>query len=75
MNLDFRKLSGADQSKAIQNIIDQDPDYVNYLAFIIDKNGTDVFSWFSFSKSNEGADYWYELQNTIRNKERNDIKV
>ena len=75
MNLDFRKLSGADQSKAIQNIIDQDPDYANYLAFIIDKNGTDVFSWFSFSKSNEGADYWYELQNTIRNKERNDTKV
>jgi hypothetical protein len=75
MNLDFRKLSSTDQQRAIQNIIDQDPDYVNYLAFIIDKNGTDVFSWFNFSKSNEGADYWYELQDTIRNKERNDIKV
>jgi hypothetical protein len=75
MNLDFRKLSASNQQRAIQNIIDQDPDYVSYLAFIIDKDGTDIFSWFSFSKSNEGADYWYELQDTIKNAERNDTKV
>jgi hypothetical protein len=75
MNLDFRRLSAANQQRAIQNIIDQYPDHVSYLAYIIDKDGTDVFSWFSFSKSNEGADYWYKLQDTIKNAERNDIKV
>lgn len=62
MNLDFRKLEQGDKAKAIQNIIDNDPDAINYLAYIISSSKFDVFSWFVLSGSNEGVDYWYDLQ-------------
>jgi hypothetical protein len=75
MNLDFRKLSQEDKAKAIQNILDNDSDAINYLAHIISNSQFDVYSWFLFDKSNEGADYWYELRETIKNKERDDSKV
>jgi hypothetical protein len=75
MNLDFRKLSQEDKAKAIQNILDNDSDAINYLAHIISNSKFDVYSWFVLGGSNEGADYWYELQETIKNKERDDSKV
>ena len=75
MNLDFRKLSQEDKAKAIQNILDNDSDAINYLAHIISNSKFDVYSWFVLGGSNEGADYWYELQKTIKNKERDDSKV
>jgi hypothetical protein len=62
MNLDFRKLTSENKAKAIQNIFDHDPGGIDYLAHIISNSKFDVFTWFILSVSNEGADYWYDLQ-------------
>ena len=66
MNLDFRKLSYDDQIKAVENVIKLDS--IEYLAYLISKGKYDVYSWFSFRKSKEGDDYWFNLKNEINEK-------
>ena len=69
MNLDFRKLSREDQIKALDNLYNVENGYNDYLAHLITKEKYDVYSWFSFSRSKEGSDYWIDLANKI-NKEQ-----
>jgi hypothetical protein len=69
MNLDFRKLSRADQIKAINNVIERDS--VSWLAFLIKDQCYEVFSWFPLNNTNEGEDYWINL----KKEQKNDCKV
>ena len=69
MNLDFRKLSREDQIKALDNLYNVENGYNDYLAHLITKEKYDIYSWFSFSRSKEGSDYWIDLANKI-NKEQ-----
>jgi hypothetical protein len=64
MNLDFRKLEHGDQIKAVENVIKLDS--IEYLAFLISKGKYDVYSWFSFSRSIEGDDYWFNLKEKVK---------
>lgn len=73
MKLDFRKLSRMDQIKAIQNIIDTDSEAIPYLAFIISNSQFNVGGWFDFSQSNEGYDYWGDLN--AKQRKENDSEI
>jgi hypothetical protein len=66
MNLDFRKLEYGDQIKAVENVIKLES--TCYLAYLISKEKYDVYSWFSFSQSIEGDDYWFNLKEKVYEK-------
>jgi hypothetical protein len=65
MNLDFRKLKREDQVKALDNLYRVENGCNDYLAHLITKEKYDVYSWFSFSRSKEGFEYWINLANKI----------
>ena len=71
MNLDFRKLSREDQIKALDNLYNVENGCNDYLAHLITSEQYDVYSWFSFSRSKEGGDYWVELSNKINKENEN----
>jgi hypothetical protein len=71
MNLDFRKLEWVDQIKALDNLYRLENGHNSYLAHLIAKEQYDVFTWFGFSQSNEGTDYWLNL----KEEQENDCKV
>jgi len=73
MNLDFRKLTLENQAKAIQNILDKDPEPAAHLAYIFKNNKFDIYSWFAFYESNEGDDYWYDLHEEQKRKNKKAI--
>lgn len=62
MNLDFRKLGYNDQVKALNNLYRIEHGSNGYLAYLIANGKYDVYSWFSFSSTIEGADYWINLK-------------
>jgi hypothetical protein len=62
MNLDFRKLSQSDQVKVLDNLYRIENGSNNYLAYLIANEKYDVYSWFGFDRSIEGADYWINLK-------------
>lgn len=67
ISFDFRDLSRDDQAKVIQNTIDRHG--MEYLAYLIVAGDYDIFGWFNLDKSNEGADYWFNLKKEIYNEE------
>ena len=69
MSLDFRKLKRKDQVKALDNLYRIEGKCNDYLARLITKERYNVYDWFSFSLSKEGAEYWINLSNKI-NKEQ-----
>ena len=66
MNLDFKKLDRTNQIKAINEVLSQDN--ADYLAHLIQTDKMDVYSWFDFSRSKDGIDYWIDLKDKV-NKE------
>lgn len=62
MNLDFRKLKYGDQIKALDNLYRIERETNGYLAYLIAKEQYDVYTWFSFSSTAEGSDYWINLK-------------
>ena len=62
MNLDFRKLGYNDQVKALDNLYRVENGSNYYLAYLITNEKYDVYSWFGFGRSIEGADYWINLK-------------
>lgn len=66
MNLDFRKLDRTNQIKAINEVFNQDS--LDYLAHLITNEQMDVYSWFDFSRSKDGINYWVNLRDEV-NKE------
>ena len=62
MNLDFRKLKYGDQIKALDNLYRAERETNGYLAYLIANGKYDVYSWFSFSSTKEGSDYWINLK-------------
>jgi hypothetical protein len=71
MNLDFRKLSRADQIKALDNLYREENGCNDYLAHLIAQEQYDVYTWFGFSQSNEGTDYWLDLKEKINKENKN----
>jgi hypothetical protein len=65
MNLDFRKLSREDQIKALDNLYREENGCNGFLAHLITSEQYDVYSWFSFSSTTEGADYWINLKEKV----------
>jgi len=69
MNLDFRKLSRAQQVKAINEVLTQ-PNYgPEFLAYLIASESYDVYGWFDFATSEGGGGYWVELKYELLSKE------
>lgn len=62
MNLDFRMLSNDDKVKALDNLYRVENGNSAYLVYLLTNEKYDVYSWFSFSKAKEGADYWINLK-------------
>lgn len=67
ISFDFRDLSRSDQAKAIQNTINRHD--MEYLAYLIAEGEYDIYGWFNLEKSNEGADYWFNLRKEIYKEE------
>jgi hypothetical protein len=57
----FRDLDRDDQVKAINNVISQYG--VDQLAYLIKQDDMNLYGWFSFGTSPEGAEYWSNLLN------------
>lgn len=69
MNLDFRKLSRAQQVEAIDKVLTH-PNYgPEFLAYLIALEKYDVYCWFDFGPSKSGSDYWIELKYELLSKE------
>jgi len=69
MNLDFRKLSRAQQVEAINEVLTQ-PNYgPEFLAYLIANESYDVYGWFPFDTSERGGDYWVGLKYELLSKE------
>ncbi len=69
MNLDFRKLSRAQQVEAINEVLTQ-PNYgPEFLAYLIADESYDVYGWFDFATSKRGGGYWVELKYELLSKE------
>jgi hypothetical protein len=73
MNLDFRKLSRAQQVEAINEVLTQDNHGPEQLAYLIASEDYDVYGWFDFFSSEKGVKYWIDLRlekfNELLNKE------
>ena len=67
INFDFRDLSKSDQVKAIQNTIKRHD--MEFLAYLIANGEYDICGWFNFDKSNEGAEYWFNLKKEVYEEE------
>lgn len=65
MNLDFRKLGFNDQIRALNNLYRIEHKSNGYLAYLIANEKYDVYSWFSFSSTTEGSDYWLNLKEKV----------
>ncbi len=57
----FRDLKRDDQVKAINNVISQYG--VDQLVYLIKQDDMNLYGWFSFETSPEGAKYWLNLLN------------
>jgi len=69
MNLDFRKLSRAQQVEAINEVLTQ-PNYgPEFLAYLIADESYDVYGWFAFDATKRGSDYWVGLKYELLSKE------
>lgn len=69
MNLDFRKLSRAQQVEAINEVLTQ-PNYgPEFLAYLIANGDYDVYGWFAFDTTKRGSDYWVGLKYELLSKE------
>ena len=68
MNLDFRKLGYSDQIKVLDNLFRIEHGSNGYLAYLIANGKYDVYSWFDFSQSTEGSDYWLNLKEKVNEK-------
>ena len=68
MNLDFRKLGFNDQIRALNNLYRIEHKSNGYLAYLIANEKYDVYTWFSFSKAVEGAEYWFNLKDEVNEK-------
>jgi hypothetical protein len=69
MNLDFRKLSKAQQVEAINEVLTH-PNYgPEFLAYLIAKGSYDVYGWFPFDATEKGSDYWINLRYELLSKE------
>ena len=68
MNLDFRKLGYSDQKKALDNLYRVENGDSDYLVYLLTNEKYDVYSWFSFSRSIEGDDYWFNLKEKVNEK-------
>ena len=71
MNLDFRKLEWGDQIKALDNLYRSENGNNSYLAHLITQEQYDVYTWFGFSQSTEGTDYWLDLKEKINEENEN----
>lgn len=69
MNLDFRKLSGAQQVEAIDEVLTQFNYGPAFLAYLIANESYDVYGWFDFATSKRGSGYWVELKYELLSKE------
>ena len=69
MNLDFRKLSRAQQVEAINEVLTQPTYGPEQLAYLIASGSYDVYGWFDFTSSKSGSDYWVELKYELLSKE------
>jgi len=69
MNLDFRKLSRAQQVEAINEVLKRTDYGVEQLAYLIASESYDVYGWFDFSSSKSGSDYWVGLKYELLSKE------
>ena len=69
MNLDFRKLSKAQQVEAIDEVLTH-PNYgPEQLAYLIASGSYDVYGWFDFASSKQGGEYWIKLKYELLSKE------
>lgn len=69
INLDFRKLSRAQQVEAINEVLTQPSYGPGFLAYLIADESYDVYGWFDFSSSKRGGYYWVGLKYELLSKE------
>jgi len=69
MNLDFRKLSRAQQVEAINEVLKRTDYGVEQLAYLIASESYDVYGWFPFDRTERGSEYWIGLKYELLSKE------
>ena len=69
MNLDFRKLSRAQQVEAIKEVLTRTDYGPEQLAYLIASESYDVYGWFPFDITERGSGYWIGLKYELLSKE------